>query len=144
MSYVKIWLHCVWGTKRRENLLDEKNEWDIYQHIKENALKHHIYVDFINGHKDHVHCLLLLNAEVTLSKTMQLIKGESSHWINKQMLIKGRFEWAEEYYAVSVSESMIPKVRRYIKNQKTHHKIKTWNEECKEFMDVYGFDRLQG
>jgi hypothetical protein len=32
----------------------------------------------------------------------QLIKGESSYWINKNSLVKGSFEWADEYYAVSV------------------------------------------
>jgi len=46
---------------------------------------------------------------------MQLIKGESSFWINKNNLTKTNFEWADEYYAVSISESHINKVRDYIK-----------------------------
>jgi hypothetical protein len=48
---------------------------------------------------------------------MQLIKGESSYWINKEQLLNRKFEWQDEYFAVSVSESMLDKVRNYIKNQ---------------------------
>lgn len=68
---------------------------------------------------------------------MQLIKGESAYWINKQQLIPQKFFWQEEYYAVSVSESAVGKVRNYIKNQETHHKKKTFEQECTEFLNNY-------
>jgi putative transposase len=73
---------------------------------------------------------------------MQLIKGESSYWINKNNLMDGKFEWADEYYGVSVSESHLIVVRDYIKKQEQHHKKQTWQEECDEFMEKYGFNRL--
>jgi len=57
-----------------------------------------------------------------MSKIIQLIKGESSYWINKHKLCKQKFESQDEYFAVSVSESMVDKVRGYIKNQEEHHK----------------------
>ena len=144
MSYVRIWLHCVWGTKNRIPFLTNENKWDILNHIKENAKLKGIFIDYINGHKEHIHCTISLNADETLSKTIQLIKGESSYWINKNGLTKGRFEWADEYFAVSVSESQISKVREYIKNQDEHHKKKTWDEECDEFIKKYGFQKSEG
>jgi len=144
MSYVRIWLHCVWGTKNRIPFLTNENKWGIINHIKENAIAKGIYIDYFNGHKEHVHCIISLNADETLSKTMQLIKGESSFWINKNGLTNGKFEWADEYFAVSVSESQISKVREYIKNQEEHHKKKTWEEECDEFMKKYGFQKSEG
>lgn len=70
---------------------------------------------------------------------MQLIKGESSFWINKDKLCKGRFEWQEEYFVVSVSEGAVQWLRNYIKNQEEHHKRRTFNEEYEEFMEKYGF-----
>jgi putative transposase len=79
---------------------------------------------------------------MSLSKIIQLIKGESSFWINRHKLIKYKFEWAVEYYAVSVSESHISKVRQYINNQEEHHRKKSWEEEYKEFILKYGFDRF--
>lgn len=144
MSYVRIWLHCVWGTKKRIPFLTNENKWEILNHIRENAKQKGIYIDMINGDKEHIHCIISLNADETLSKTIQLIKGESSFWINKSGLIKGRFEWADEYFAVSVSESQISNVRDYIKNQEEHHRRKTWEEEYTEFMQKYSFERIKG
>ena len=144
MSYVRIWLHCVWGTKKRISFLSVDNKWNILNHIKENAKIKGIYLDFINGDKEHIHCIISLKADETLSKTIQLIKGESSFWINKNNLLKSKFEWADEYFAVSVSESQLPKVRDYIKNQEEHHRKKTWEEECEEFMQKYSFEKIKG
>ncbi len=144
MSYVRIWLHCVWGTKKQIPFLSAVNKWEILNHIKENAKIKGIYIDFINGDKEHIHCIISLKADETLSKTMQLIKGESSFWINKNGLSKDKFEWADEYFAVSVSESQLPKVRDYIKNQEEHHRKKTWKEECEKFMQKNNFEKIKG
>jgi putative transposase len=72
---------------------------------------------------------------------MQLLKGESSFWINKNKLTKQKFEWQEEYFAGSVSESIIDKVRDYIKNQEIHHKKKTFQEEYDEIISKFGFGK---
>ena len=75
---------------------------------------------------------------------LQLIKGESSFWINKNNVTKTKFEWSDEYFAVSISETHINKVRDYIKNQEEHHRKKTWKEEYEEFMNKYGFEKIKG
>jgi len=74
-----------------------------------------------------------LNADMTIAKTLQLIKGESAYWINKERITQTRFEWADEYYAVSVSEADLERVRAYIDNQEEHHRGKTFAEEVAEF-----------
>ena len=73
---------------------------------------------------------------------MQLIKGESAFWFNKQELTKQKLEWQDEYFAVSVSESQIDMVRNYIKNQEGHHKHKTFQQEYDEFIIKYGFKKF--
>tara|TARA_R110002020_G_scaffold420022_3_gene629171 strand:+ start:1624 stop:1884 length:261 start_codon:yes stop_codon:yes gene_type:complete len=78
----------------------------------------------------------------TKQKTVQLIKGESSFWINKNKLTQAKFEWQDEYFAVSVSESQLNKVREYIKNQEDHHRKKTSLEEYEEFIVKFGFQKL--
>ena len=80
MAFVKIWIHAVWGTKNREAILTKKERVELFQHIRQNAKEKNIYVDFINGVEDHVHCLLTLNADMTMAQTMQLIKGEAAYW----------------------------------------------------------------
>src|SRR5438552_12971936 len=114
MSYVKIWVHSVWGTKNRERILTSQVRQKLFEHVKENAKTKNTFIDRINGHLEHVHCLHTLNADRTLADTLKLIKGESSFWMNKNKIIPTKFEWADEYFAVSVSESLIPKVRDYI------------------------------
>ena len=74
---------------------------------------------------------------------MQLIKGESSFWINKQELTKQKFEWQDEYFAVSVSESILDKVSDYIKNQEEHHKNKAFQQEYDEFISKYNFQKFK-
>ena len=134
MSYVKIWLHCVWGTKNRYPYLDKNRKQMILAHIKDNAKSKGIYIDKINGGIEHVHCIISLKPDQSISKVMQLIKGESSNWINKQSIYKNNFEWADEYYAASISESLLPNVRNYLQNQEKHHRIKEWKDEVEEFI----------
>jgi REP element-mobilizing transposase RayT len=143
MSHVKIWIHTVWGTKNHERILTKGVRKQLFQHIRENAKSKQIYIDFINGDLDHIHCLLTLNADMTIAKVIQLIKGEAAYWANKNSLLKPKLEWAEEYFAVSVSESMLNKVRDYIKNQEEHHKKVTFKNEYEDFIKKFGF-KYQG
>ena len=144
MAYIRIWIHCVWGTKNRAPLLSKDKISIIINHIREQAKKKGIYIDFIDGWKDHIHCIISLNHDQNISKIMNLIKGESSFWINKNKITKTKFEWADEYFAVSVSESQINKVRNYIKNQEEHHKSKTLGKEYQEFINKFDFKVVGG
>jgi putative transposase len=138
MSYVKIWIHAVWGTKNRQPILSKEKRNELFLHIKENAKQKEIYIDLINGYTDHVHCLLMLNADMPVSKAIGLVKGESSFWANKQRVFEQKFEWADEYFAASVSDSQIAKVRAYIVNQEEHHKKKSFFEEYSWFLKING------
>jgi REP element-mobilizing transposase RayT len=144
MPFLKIWIHLVWSTKERQPFLTKNIRQEVFKHIKGNAMGKGIHVDFVNGHMDHVHCLISLNTDQTIAKVVQQLKGESSFWINKNNLCKGHFEWQSEYFAVSVSESGINRVRDYIKNQETHHAKKTYQEEHNEFINKYGFALMKG
>lgn len=144
MSYVKVYIHFVWSTKERVSFLDSLElRQKVWFHIRENARAKGIFIDFVNGHKDHCHCLVSLGADQTIQKVMQLIKGESSYWINKNHLTKNTFEWQDEYWAVSVSESILERVRNYIKSQEEHHTHASFKEECDEFISKYGLERFK-
>jgi putative transposase len=144
MPFIKVYIHFVWSSKNRYPFFDTKEKRQIvWQHIKENANEKGIFIDFVNGYADHCHCLVSLGVDQTIQKVMQLIKGESSFWINKQGLTKEKFEWQDEYFAVSVSESMIETVRNYIRNQEAHHSKKTFQEEYNEFIEKYGFEKFK-
>ncbi|MCV9934209.1 IS200/IS605 family transposase [Flavobacterium sp. LS1R47] len=143
MPFIKVYIHLVWSTKNRIAYLDSVElRRKVWQHIRDNAKEKGIYIDFINGYSDHCHCLISLGVDQNIQKVIQLLKGESSFWINKNKLTKEKFEWQDEYFAVSVSESIIDKVRDYIKNQEIHHAKKTFQEEYEEFILKYGFQKI--
>jgi len=141
MSFTKVWIHAVWGTKNREPVLAKEKRSLLFSHIKANAFEKEIYIDTINGHLEHVHCLFESNAEISLSKTLQLLKGEASHWANQQKLFHQKLDWADEYFAVSVSESIVDKVRAYINNQEEHHRKASFAQEYETFLQKYGLRR---
>jgi len=143
MSHVRILIHAVWGVKYHRPLLKKDKKEILFAHIQENAQQKGLFILEIGGGDDHVHCLLGLNADMSLSKAIQLIKGESAFWANQQKLFSEKFEWAVEYFGVSVSPSKVKEVRSYIKRQEEHHLKQTFEEKYQEFLKAAGLD-MQG
>ena len=143
MPWVRVWIHFVWSTKNREPYLNSDIRQDILAHIRENARAKSIHIDCMNGYLEHVHCLVSLGTDQTIEKIAQLIKGESSFWINKSGVCKTKFGWQDEYFAVSVSEVNVPAVRKYIANQEEHHRTKSFADEFEAFMKRAGFQRFK-
>jgi putative transposase len=141
MSYTRVWIHAVWSTKNREPLIEKEIRDKIFSHIKDNAIDKGIFLNCIGGYLEHVHCLLALRADQNIASALQTLKGESSFWINKNKLTMFKFGWQNEYFAVSVSESLFDKVRHYIINQEEHHKHKTYSEEYEQFIEKFGFEK---
>ena len=138
MPFIKIYVHMVWSTKKRIKFLTKDIRSRVFIHIKENAELKGIHLDFVNGYEDHVHCLVSLTSNMSIAKIANLIKGESSHWINENKLTKSKFEWQDEYWAAGVGEKEIERVRKYIKNQERHHNKNSYEEEFEEFLLYYG------
>ena len=143
MPWVKVWLHFVWSTKDRFPYLQDGVRNKVFEHILNNAREKGIHIDFINGYLEHVHCLISLGTDQTIEKLMQLIKGESSFWINQNKLTKTKFKWQEEYFVASVSESNLEKVRRYIAKQEEHHSKVSFDQEFEDLLTRAGFQRFK-
>lgn len=139
MSYVRMWVHLVFATKNRIPFLSKDIRYKIHQHIIENCKEKSIYLQAVNGFTDHLHCLVSLGKDQSISKVAQLIKVESSFWINQNQLVKGKFMWQDDYFAVSVSQNAVDKVENYIKNQEIHHQKKSFEDEVSQFEKNYGF-----
>jgi len=144
MSWVRVYMHMIFSTKNREPLLSSYEiRKKVFQHMKANAAEKNIWLDSINGYADHAHCLISLQKDQSISTVAQLIKGESSHWINKNQLIKNKFSWQDDYWAVGVSESHLQPVRNYIHAQELHHSRRSFEEEINEFMAKYEWTLIQ-
>ncbi len=140
MSHINVILHCVWSTKNRIPILANNNRrYELFAHIRNTARQRGVFVDYIGGMPDHIHCLLCLNRDKTLAVIMREIKAESSHWYNS--LGKERLEWQDDYFAVSVSPERIESVRNYIRNQEEHHRNRTFTEEYNQFLEWAGMKK---
>ncbi len=145
MSWVRVYIHMVFSKKNRVPFLDSPDlRKKVFQHIKQNASKKDIWLDCVNGYQEHAHCLISLGKEQTISKVAQLIKGESSFWINQNKLTKQKFNWQDDFWAVGVSESHLKAARIYIHEQEKHHKIVPFSQEIDTFMKKYGWKLIKG
>lgn len=102
------------------------------------AKKNGIYmkINFVNT--EHVHVLIDLPTNMTIEQVVKLFKGASSHWVNAQDLLVGKFAWGRGYGAFSVSQSGVDEVCAYIAGQAEHHRIKSFTDEYERFVRVYG------
>ena len=144
MSFIKIWLHCVWSTKNRECIIPFSFRPDLLKHFRDNAIGKKILLDYINAHTDHVHALINLGKQQNVADVMRLLKGESSFWINQQKILPYHFEWQDDYFALSISHSHVDRVRNYIRNQDEHHRKISWEQEIELFLKNYGFEKIKG
>lgn len=137
-AYSRCWLHLIWGTLNREGMFDPAKAAKVSGFLTDYAKEKNIYmkINFVNT--EHVHALIDLPTGMTIEQVAKLFKGASSHWINEQNLVQGRFAWGRGYGAFSVSQSGVDEVCAYIANQAAHHRVKSFAEEYQRFATVYG------
>ena len=137
-TFHQIWLHYIRSTKDRQNFINSNLKKELISHIKEYGKTNDIYVDTINGYRDHLHLLIKMKPNQSPSQLAKLLKGESSNWINHKDFLKMKFSWQNGYGVFSISESQLENVRQYILNQEIHHKKMTYKQEVDKFVKTYG------
>jgi REP element-mobilizing transposase RayT len=138
-TYTKCWLHLIWNTLEKERTLTDKEvRKRISKHLYENSSAKKIYMKVNYVNPEHVHALIDLPTNYSIEEVLNLFKGESSHWINENKFLKGKFSWGRGYATFSISESNLDKVEKYIINQEEHHKKKSFAEEYNAFIKAYG------
>jgi putative transposase len=119
-SYVSNHVHVVFSTKNRLKIIREELQPILWAYMAGIAKNHGMHALAIGGIADHAHALLNLGSTLSIAKSVQVLKANSSRWVNEQP--GEMFEWQEGYFACSVSQSQVPTIRRYIANQKEHHR----------------------
>jgi putative transposase len=144
VSHTRILVHAVFSTKNREPALSKEIKDIVCEHIQEETRKKSIRLLIINGHLDHLHCLISLGPKQCIADVMQSIKGESAYWFNNKSGLagSGRLTWQDDYFAISVSESHRERVHAYIQNQEQHHQGMTYYQEIGRMAERFGFNSL--
>ncbi len=117
MIFVKLWVHLVFNTKNKKAFMNQNIRKQVFKNMTESCKNNGLALHAINGYSDYVHCLVSLNNSQSIAQVAQLIKDNSSTFINQQMLSTEQFIWEDDYYATSVSESKVASVINFIRNQ---------------------------
>ena len=128
-TFHKIWIHLIWTTHNRQQLLIPNVPIQLRGFVKNVAEEKGYHYDIMNGVADHVHCLFSINPKHAISDVAKNIKGKSSHWINENKLIVEHFKWQDGFGAFSVSDQHVAVIRRYIYDQERHHQRVSFEDE---------------
>ncbi len=139
-SYISCYIHYIFSTKNRENIITPEIEERLWPYIGGIARENKMKALAIGGVEDHLHLLISLPATITIAKAIQQLKGASSEWVNETFGKEKKFYWQVGYGAFSVSSSQLNKVKMYINSQKKHHKKKTFKEEYIGFLKKYNVE----
>jgi REP element-mobilizing transposase RayT len=125
-SYSNNHVHVVYSTLNREDLIAPELERRLYPFIAEVARDNDIPLIAAGGMPNHIHLLLLLPPVISLSTAINKLKANSSRFMRQQGI---EFNWQKGYGAFSVSSSQLETVKAYIRNQREHHKKRTFEQE---------------
>jgi len=139
-SYSRCWLHLIWSTLNREKRFTIESAIKLSDHLTEYVQEKDIYMKINYVNPEHVHALIDLPTKYSIEEIIKLLKGNSSHWINENGIVKRKFAWGRGYGAFSVSHSKASSVAKYIAEQREHHRKKTFMEEYQDFIEKYGME----
>ena len=139
-TYSKIYIHIVFTVKGRQNLIQKKYREQLHKYISGIIKNKGQKLLSIFAMPDHIHLFMNTKPNITISDLVRDIKANSSKFISEEKIVKGKFSWQKGFGAFSYSESQIPSVIKYIKNQEEHHKKRTFREEYIELLTKFAIE----
>ena len=140
-SYAGLFYHLIYRTKYKHILIPRELTHELYAYSGGIIRSDKGVLLAAGGMPDHVHFLLSIHREMSISDAVKNIKFRSTRWLH----LKGfaDFQWQSGFGIFSVSASVAPKVKRYIANQEAHHTRTTFVDELIGLYDQYGvpYDR---
>ena len=137
-SLSKVYIHCVFSTKKGVPYITNAIRKDLHAYITGTLSNIGAYVNEIYANPDHIHVLCTLPRTITMAELVSKIKTPSTKWIKKQGITN--FFWQGGYGVFSVSPSKVKVVERYIRNQNQHHKNVSFKDELRSFFNDYDID----
>jgi putative transposase len=137
-TYTCLYYHLVFSTKNRVRWIIPEIEERFWQYLGGIARKHRMTSLQTGGTEDHIHMLALAPPILSPSQMMQFLKGDSSKWVHNEFRHMRKFAWQDGFGAFTVSKSNLPDAIRYIRNQREHHQMKTFQEEYLELLERHG------
>jgi REP element-mobilizing transposase RayT len=139
-TYTQIYIHIVFAVEGRQNLIQPEHNDELQKYITGIVSGQKQKLIAINNMPDHLHLLIGLKPDLSLSDLVRDVKAGSSKFINEKHWVIGRFAWQEGFGVFSYSRSQLSTVIRYIENQQQHHAKKSFREEYVELLEKFSVD----
>lgn len=136
-SLASILIHLVFSTKNREPFIREHIEVELHKYTSTVLANFGSPVLSINGTADHIHLLVALGRTSSIAEVVEEAKIKSSKWIKTKGKEFNGFHWQAGYGAFSIGRSQIGALKRYIGNQKKHHRLRSFQDEYREILAKY-------
>ena len=137
-SYTCLRYHFIFGTKRRQPLIDAAFRERLYRYLGGIVRSARGRLLCVGGMPDHVHLLVSSHQQIAVSDFLRDLKANSSKWIHEVFPEHARFGWQDGYGAFTVSASRVPGLEQYIRGQETHHRTMIFEEEFMLFLKRHG------
>lgn len=134
-SFSYVYIHITWAVKYRAKIINPRIKTKLSVWITKNSQQKGIKCLAFSVQSDHVHVLISLRSDQRLQDIVQLLKGGSSYWINKEKLMDHKFTWQKGYAAFSINYRGLKSVIRYIHNQDRHHHYHSFWENLSDYYD---------
>ena len=83
-TYTQLYVHIVFTVKGRHNQIQNSFKDTLYKYITGIILNKRNKLIAINGMPDHIHVLIGINPEISLSSLVRDIKHFSTNFINEK------------------------------------------------------------
>jgi len=137
-SFTQNFQHIIFSTKDRQKLIDEYWADDLYGYIGGILGRIGCQMLCAGGTSDHIHLLSIIEKNLAIPEVIRTIKSSSTTWVRKSIKNRKRFAWQTGYASFSIGKSQIPRVVKYIRNQRKHHRKIDYKDELRKFLDRYG------
>ncbi len=137
-TYSNLLFHIVFSTKDRFPFINPEFEERLHEYIGGTIRSLGGVCLEIGGVADHVHILVRLKPTLPVSKLLEKLKPSVTKWARS--VVHSKFEWQDGCGAFTVGESQIPAVRKYIRNQKDHHRKELFEDEFKSMLRRAGIE----
>ena len=139
-TYTQLYIHLVFAVKGRESLIPREHRAELQKYITGIVKNHKHTMIAIENEPDHIHILVGLKPDQSISDLVKHIKTHSTLWLNEQPWMTRRFSWQQGFGAFSYSRSQLDRVIAYIMNQEAHHKTQTFREEYIALLNALGIE----
>ncbi len=136
-SHTSLKYHIVFSTKHRLPWVTAELEPELHAYIGGIIGNKSGQMIEIGGIEDHLHILAGFHQSRSVAGMVGAIKSNSSSF-GKEIASNPSFSWQSGYAAFTVSESQVPKVKRYIQCQKRHHRKMTFEDEIRQLCRRHG------